>query len=300
MNEKKKALDEIIIKPLDYKDSIDLINAGYPFSRATLKRSLLETFFQTINFHRRETRFVAYHTNRKRAVGSLFLEMHTKQLYSIRYVFSDPEFRQRGIATELVRYSLTFAKKRGAKRVFLSAEPLSTASRIYQKFGFRPVLKNSVVSGAGKTFFQFDNTKHLLKPHSISQENRSALFDVYAGCLGQDFIDFFDINKYNFVNGYSQDFRYLFRKRVFINDLADSLALVFTRPLTHTSSIELHSRSDSFFSDMIKTLNRILYKQGMNYLTINALNVKSGASLTSLLENRQFHPYQSILMGLSL
>lgn len=301
MTERNKVLlDEIVIKPLSYKDSIDLINAGYPYSRAKLRRSQLENFFEVVRFPRRETRLVAYLKKRNRAIGSLSLVMHTKELYSIKYVFSDPKFRQRGIATKLVKYSLTLARNRGAKKVFLTPEPLGAASRIYQKLGFRSISEDFIVSGAGKTFnLQSFKRRNLLRPQSSSKGNRAILFSIYKSSLSQDFIDFFDIDKCNFINGYSQDFKRFFLKRVYINDSANSLALVFNRPLTHMAFAELYSQSDSFFPDMIRMLNVILYKKGINYLTINVFNVKTKA-IFNLLELEQFYPYQSIFMGLSL
>lgn len=51
-------------------------------------------------------------------------------------VFTAPPFRGRGIATELVRRALNWARERGAREVRLLPTPASQP--IYERLGFRP------------------------------------------------------------------------------------------------------------------------------------------------------------------
>lgn len=302
MNDEKISFvnQNIIIRKLKSSDSPDLINAGFPFGYEVLRSSLPTSILQAINIAPRETRLVAYHTSKKLAIGYLSLVEHSKLLYSIRYVFSSPTFRQKGVATGLINYALNFAEKKGGERVFLTSDtdPLSIASNLYRKLGFKTLSVNPVLIGNGNTSnFQLDKERNSLKLHRFLKiENKNEIFNIEKRSLSKDMINFFEINNTNFINGISQNYQHFFFKNVFIADLAKSFALVFNRPLMHEATAELYGQSPSFFPDMIIAINKVLYDRGIKYLKIYLFNAKDEISHT-LLENRKFYPYKSMYMG---
>ena len=288
---------QIVIRQLAHNDSKDLIKAGFPFGHKVLKTFLHEKVFQAFNFYPHETRLVAYDINKKRAIGYLSLVAHSRLLYSIRYVFSDPNFRQRGVATNLINYSLILAKNRGANKVFLTSDRFSSASRLYVKLGFKILSEYSRLEGSGHTYnFQNENPNRLVTLHSCSQKNKKKIFSIYKNSMDQKLIDFFGININNFINGYSQDFKRFFVKNAFVTDLEKSLALVFHLPLTHTAVAELYSQSSAPLHSIIKGLMNTLYDRGITYTRISIFNAKDNACFR-LLDKNRFYPYQGIFMG---
>ena len=126
------------------KDMPNLIDSGFPFSNIAFNYSLKERIFRAINLSPRQLSLVAFHTGKKRAIGFLSLVMHTKTLCSVRYIFTDPNFRKMGVATGLINYASILAKEKRAKRVFLTTDRISDATRLYQKLGFRKITEASV------------------------------------------------------------------------------------------------------------------------------------------------------------
>ena len=55
-------------------------------------------------------------------------------------LFTDPDYRHRGIATALISHGIADARARGAGSVIISADPSDTPMRMYAALGFRPIL----------------------------------------------------------------------------------------------------------------------------------------------------------------
>lgn len=301
MNERNGNLLEglISVRQFTSSDSFDLITAGFPFGCDALKRFSGENILQKINLAPRETRLVVDHILEKRAIGFLSLLAHTRFLYSIRYVFSDPNFRQMGVATRLISYALSLAKNRGAKKIFLTSDtdPQSAASRLYKKFGFRIISPHLILKANGSTSnFRFEKKSPSFNLHLCSKRDYDSIFSLYEKSSSKELMDFFEINSHNFFNGISQDFQHFFSKNVFVNDSEETLALVFNLPLVRTAIAELYSQSPLLFNDMIIALNKILIGRGIKHLTISLFNARASESL-HLLRDRQFYPYQALYMG---
>ena len=304
MNDKdSNGIDGLIkIRQFRSSDSFDLIDAGFPYGYDVLKRFSGENFLQKINLVPRETRLVVYHIRKQRVIGFLSLLAHNRLLYSIRYVFSDPNFRQMGVATSLINYALNLAKNKGAEKIFLTsdADPLSSASRLYQKLGFRIISSNPILKGNGNTSnFQTEKVSSSFTISLSSRISYDPIFDVYKKSLGEELIDFFGINRDNFINGISQDFQHFFMKNVFINNSRESVALVFNLPFTRTATAELYSKSPSLTNDLIVALNKNLIERGTKHLTISSFNAKTDLNF-DLLSDKKFHPYRALIMGRSL
>ena len=239
---------------------------------------------------------VAYHTQKKRALGYLSLTAHTNSLYSIKYVFSDPNFRRMGVATKLLKKTLSIAKKKGARKLFLTTYPNSAATRLYKKLGFKRFIETFMVKGGGYTSnFLPENQDSFVGLQNLQSCNRR-LYNIYARSLGQDWIDFFETSCANLKNGYSQNFRRFLLKSYFIDNSADLFAMVFKHPLSSIAHSELYGTSDSFFPYRLKELMKILHKRGIDYLSITIFNVR-GDKCFNLLREKKFYPYQAVFMG---
>lgn len=55
-------------------------------------------------------------------------------------LFTDPEYRRRGIATALIAHGVVDARARGAGPVVISADPSDTPMHMYATLGFRPIV----------------------------------------------------------------------------------------------------------------------------------------------------------------
>jgi ribosomal protein S18 acetylase RimI-like enzyme len=301
MGEKNDDFDnaKIVVRQLLRKDAPNLIDAGFPFNNGILRRSVRYRLYQRLRLTPHEIGMVAYHTQKNRALGYLSLMAHTNSLYSIKYVFSDPNFRRMGVATNLLKKTLFIAKKKGARKVFLTTYPNSAAARLYKKLGFKRITETYMVKGGGYTStFLPESQDSFVALQNLQSYNRH-LYNIYARSLGQDWIDFFETSCANLKNGYSQDFKRFFLKSYFIDNSADLFAMVFKHPLSSAAHSELYGASDSFFPHRLRELMNILHKRGIDYLSITLFNVRGNACL-NLLREKRFYPYQAVFMGKSL
>lgn len=291
---------QIFVRPMIRKDMPDLINSGFPFCNIAFNHSLKDQIFRAINLSPRQLSLVAFHTEKERAIGFLSLVMHTRTLCSVRYIFTAPDFRRMGVATGLINHALILAKERRAKRVFLTTDRISAATRLYQKLGFRKIVETSVLKADGYTSTIPTKTKEqLIRLQTRSDKNKNLLFKIYQQSMGQEWINFFETNRDNLLNGHSQDFQSLFSKTVFTNDSKEFFAIVFSLPLLRTATAELYSISDAFFPKMLEALMKILLDRGISYIKLSLFNIKD-LTCFNFLEEKHFYPYQGIYMGRSL
>ena len=112
---------EIALTQLTPEFTIDLMKHSYFFSAKNrgdvLNHGLRYEMLKALKLMPRATRLVAYHTKEKTAIGFLYLEENTDWLYTIEYVFVDPKYRKRGLATKLLKYAMILAKEKGARRL---------------------------------------------------------------------------------------------------------------------------------------------------------------------------------------
>lgn len=282
------------------KDMPNLIDSGFPFSNIAFNYSLKDQIFRAVNLSPHQLSLVAFHAGKKRAIGFLSLVVHTQTLYSVRYIFTDPNFRRMGVASRLINYALILAKKRHAKKVFLTTDRISDATRLYQKLGFKKIIEASVLKAEGCASIIPSKTKgQLIRLQTRSYKNKNLLFKIYQQSMGQDWIDFFETNRDNLLNGHSQDFQNFFSKTVFTNDSKDFFAIVFSLPLLRTATAELYSISDALFPKMLEALMKNLLDRGITYVKLLLFNINDSTCFNFLEEN-QFYPYQGIYMGRSL
>jgi len=74
----------------------------------------------------------------RRKEGSLWVKLYNNS-FIMRNVFVDPEYRNKGIGTQMVQDMLNHLKPKG-KDIFLYVDPLNTpAVSVYKKLGFKLV-----------------------------------------------------------------------------------------------------------------------------------------------------------------
>ena len=290
--------ERVIFRHFTKNDSLDLTIAGFPFNNSILKKPIHSRFFQTIGFESQNTGLVAFHVQEKRAIGFLSLVEHTRWLNSIKFVFTDSNFRKMGVATGLLNYALSLAKKRGAKKVWLGSSPKEIPiMNLYNKLGLKIIADNLDIHCSGPIPNLSAKAAERLTPLNLSSRaDKNFLYNIYQLCVGNKFIDFFETNHNKLCNGYSQDFTRFFSKTAFTNASLDSIAMLYNRPLLRHVYVELFSFSDLSSRSMLEMLFRFLIGRGTKFATISVYNVKTDECF-QMLEKKGLHPYESIVMG---
>ena len=290
--------EKVAIRPLMPKDVNHLLEAGFLY-KSVLDQSLGNGVSKTIGVVPHSTGLVACHLEDDHAFGFLSLVEHTNWLYSIKWVFVDPKFRQKGVATGLINYAKTLAKECGARKVFLNANSNDDSLfQFYVKRGFALIAKSSMVWGGGLSKnLQKDNPTSLTTSKASAKENKDQTFDFYKKCVGQSWIDFFEINSKNLLNGFSQEYGRLFSKSAYIIT-PPALALISKLPCLHTGFTELYIPSDADISSVLNGLSLILCKKGVVYSKLTVFNV-NGTDFFDLLKGMEFYPFQARILGLT-
>lgn len=307
--------DKVIIKRLNHKFALELMKHNFFTGNNVLNHGVSNRILQVIKFIPYSTKLVAYHTQDKIVIGFLCLEENMDWLYSIKYVFVDPKYRKMGIGTGLLNYATILAKEKGAKKINLNVYLTHTRTReLYKKQGFKEigfsVLGQGFLSGSKPLRVikrSLAGIKHLIKRTSIkkgrlfnvklnSRKNRETLFNIYQNKMDQKWIDFFEINVNNLINGSRNVWQPPFFKNVLINDVANSFALIFNLPFSSKATVELYSISDAVSVSLIKELLKILSNRGISLTQITLFNTRNNVALNWFEENRM-KTFQFISMG---
>lgn len=307
----------ITIKELAFDDAINLISAGFPFGNNELTTSRLHHFKQTFSLILRSTRLVAYHTQEKRAVGFLYLGECTPKIFSIKYVFTNPQFRKMGVASKLLNYAFYIAKKKGASKLCLDVEESdSLVIRLYQSFGFEPVGTKLVVQGyltdsprlrvitqtlAGKGYFEkfnFQKRGSLIPLRATSQSIKNLFFDVCQRCIDKQLIDFFELDRNNIMNGYDQTCQPLFLRDVLINDSRSFYSLIFNLPLTSYALVEAGKVKGLSIKPLMNEILKTLNLRGIGYTHLALFNVDfTEFPWLDWFKDRDFKTQKFLIMG---
>jgi hypothetical protein len=229
----------------------------------------------------------------------LLLVEHSNWLYSIKFVFTDPLARKMGVATGLLKFALSTAKSRGARKVFLNVEPSHTkVIDLYEKLGFRVIVK-SLELWANLSGFSHQSKQQLSTIDVSKKENTDFLLNICNRCMGKDWLDFFEINKHNLINGFSQDYRRFFLRTTFTSEKDGSSILFFNRPLFNIASAEVFVTSDSNVPSLLDALASLLYNKGIASARLTLFNINDYATV-SLLQEKKYYIYHSLSMGLTL
>jgi ribosomal protein S18 acetylase RimI-like enzyme len=282
----------LAIKELTPEYANDLVNAGFPFDFRELSPSLSQKLLHATGLIPRVNRLVAYHIEEKHAIGFLCLIEDNTSVYSIKFVFVDPKFRKKGVASALFNFALSLAKNRGAKKVYLDVEDWNVnAAKLYQRLGFKIIgtkiagqgyLTNNprlrvvkcTLKGHGYfTNFTYKKTGQLIRLKVGSKKNKTLLFNIYRSCIDKKLLTFFELNPENIMNGYSQIWKHFCFKDAYLNNPANPYALVFNRPLFSNAAVEVNSISQINIPFILDDLVEILDDKGVAYAHITVFNV---------------------------
>jgi ribosomal protein S18 acetylase RimI-like enzyme len=310
---------KVVITQLTRKFSDDLMKHSY-FDSArrrgdVLNHGLSYGLLKAAKLIPRATRIVAYQTQEKRAIGFIYLEENTDWLYTIEYVFVDPKYRKMGLGTILLKYAMKLAKEKGAKKLNLNVDSNSTrAIDLYRKLGFEKIgstllvqgyLKGSVTSRLIKraivgqgclTRFAFEKKGQLYKLKTNLGRNREKLFGIYQRCMDQGWLDFFEINSRNLINGSRHVWQPPFFRDVVINDLGNSFALIFNLPFSSKATVELYGISNTLSLSMLQDLLKILDRRGISFVQITLFDSSANA-LSNWFEEKDMMTFHFVAMG---
>lgn len=288
----------IVFRQLETNDIIPLMKAGFPHKKSRLKQSLPDRFFQRIGFKPLINGLVAYHTQEKQTIGFLQLNKHSKWLYSIKFAFTNPNFRRKGIGSNLFNFAFSQARNKGARKIFLNVDPYEASSiGLYRKLGFE------LISKSYEVWARIVLPKNILRDerylNSINLDSspaKVALFDICKKCINNELLDFFEVKYSTLLNGFSGDFRHLYFKSAFTNNNKTSFALVFKRPMLKNLFVELFVSNDSEVPHMFDGLIHAFKGQGINEISLRMFNIKD-ESCIQLIKKRGFYVYHSLSMG---
>jgi ribosomal protein S18 acetylase RimI-like enzyme len=264
------------------------------------------------------TRLVAYHTEEKNAIGFLYLEENTKWLYTIEYVFVDPKYRNMGLGTELLKYAMKLAKEKGAKKVNLNvASKRTRAIDLYKEMGFEQIgstllvqkylsgpsilrfIKRAVVGQGCLTRFALEKKGQVRELQTKLKRNKERLFGIYKRCVDQTWVDFFEINANNLIDGSRHIWQPPFFRDAIIDDPGNSFALIFNLPFSYKTTVELYGSSNTFIISMFEELLKILAKRGASFVQIHLFN-SSAKALCGLFEEKGMTTFHFVGMGKTL
>jgi len=165
------------IRTYKQSDLDALLRSGYPFA---VEKGLLDRLLSILT----SKRFVAFVENE--VAGTLTVTKYKQKIWEIRYVYTNPSYRRREIASNLLSYAFSFLRRVGARKVILDVlhdnEP---AKRLYEKFGF--TILTQFFWGEGPIDIELKKDLFLKRCHE------GMLVDMYKSCVKDDFIRFFDV-----------------------------------------------------------------------------------------------------------
>lgn len=285
--------EKVLITELTRDLANDLRNQGkgYFSDREVLNLGIRHEMLKVARLLPRATKLVAYHTEDKRPIGFLYLEENTNWLFSIKFVFVNPKYRNKGLATRLLNCAFVIAKEKGARKLNLNVWPPKTQIiNLYRKLGFKELGRTALVQGylSDNSVFEVGRRaikglgflakikvgkkSQLLQVDIDSRRNRENLFRLYQRCVNQNWQDFFEINPSNLANGSRHVWQPSFVKHVLINNSANSFVLIFNRPFSQKATVELYNTPEVVLPSILKDLLKILSNRGIFTTQISLFN----------------------------
>lgn len=277
-----------------------LLKAGFPYERV-LNQSIVNRFYGMTGLAPKTIGLVVYHVQENWALGYLSLIKYTSSVYGVKFVFVAPDYRKMGLASGLLDYALSYAKQRGARKVFLNPDSKDDVLlNFYLKRGFRSIVNSLVLwGGQSPENMQYKQKGNIVSATARPENNIDRIFSIYKEYMGTNWIDFFELNRHNILNGFSQEFKNFFSKDAFIISSTNCIALIFKRPFSRVGSVELYVSSTSVISHLLNELAILLSKKGIVWSKITIFNV-NGTDTFNLLNEMEFHPFQARILGRSV
>lgn len=180
--------DEIIIKKWSITDYKDMAKYGLRFFIGFQHLKFL--------FNQKNYSLVAYSLSEKRAVGIVYLQRINDNIWGIWSTFVAPNFRGRGIASDLYEKSFRLLREQGVKKVIgsVSAENIPSLGNIRKIWdGF---LDKAVFTL--RVYRSLDAFKNILVER-LDSENVNDCYDIFSKHVGTEWIEYLEINKRNFM-----------------------------------------------------------------------------------------------------
>lgn len=291
---------KFVIRRLIPADVNSLLKAGFVYKHV-LDQTLANRLNKITDLAPDTTGFVIYNTQENLAVSYLSLIKYTSYLYSIKFVFVSPSYRRMGLATELLNYSMTYAKEHGAKKIYLNPDfNDSVLLNFYLKRGFNLIVDSLMLwGGQSPEKMQYERNGKIVTATARPEKNKDRIFSLCKEYMSSNWVDFFELSPSNIINGFSQEFKHFFIKDAFSFESANSIALIFKRPFLSTGSVELYVSSDSVIPHVLNKLSTILSKKGIVWSKTTVFNVNSPDTF-NMLNQMEFCPFQARLLGRSV
>ena len=288
------------IRKLMPSDVSALLKAGFVY-KWVLDRSLANRLYMMTGLVSNTTGLVIYNVQENLAVGYLALIKYTASLYSIKFVFVAPNYRRMGLATELLNYSVTYAKEHGANKIYLNPDfNDSVLLNFYLKRGFNLIVDSLMLwGGQSPEKMQYERNGSIVLANAMPEKSKDKIFSLCKEYMGANWVNFFELSRNNIINGFSQEFKHFFSKDAFVFELENCIALLFKHHFLSTSSVELYVSSDSVIPQVLNELSIILSKKGIAWSKITIFNVTSPNTF-NLLNQMEFNPFQTRILGRSV
>ncbi len=278
---------KVIIKQLTQQfasDLFSLLNSTPGEDASVLYQGPIHVILRSVGLLPHASKFVAYHIEDKIAIGFITLEENTKTNFTIKDVFVNPRYRNMGIASGLLNYVITLAKEKGVRKINLNVDPTHTnAIALYKKIGFREIGRTLLMQGALSGFSPSKVIKRVIMSQSYSRTlasgkesllvklqtnskiNRKILLDIYQRSVNQDWLDFFEINSNNLMNGSRHVWQPPLFKSALISDSEDSFALSFSQLFPFKDIVEFYRDPDAAILPVLEDLLMIIGSRGAGF-----------------------------------
>jgi len=288
------------IRQLMSADVNALLKAGFAYKWG-LDQALANKLHKMAGLVPNTTGFVIYNVQENLAVGYLSLIKYTESLYGIKFVFVAPNYRRKGLASELLNYSISYAKEHGAKKIYLNPDfNDSVLLNFYLKRGFNLIVDSLMLwGGQSPEKMHYERNGKIVTATARPEKNKDRIFSLCKEYMSSNWVDFFELSPSNIINGFSQEFKHFFIKDAFSFESANSIALIFKRPFLSTGSVELYVSSDSVIPHVLNKLSTILSKKGIVWSKTTVFNVNSPDTF-NMLNQMEFCPFQARLLGRSV
>lgn len=217
--------DKIIVREYVASDYEDILNAKYPFSTAkfgSLYKDLKSKLFDTLG--QLETkRLVAYCPEKNQTVGIVTLKEINANLWGASGIYVSPKYRRRGISLRLWRTSFTYLRKKRIRKVVAAVETKNIPSMKGIEKTWDKFLSQKYYEYHGSILKVRNENRSGVFTRDFRSPDRSTLFEIYEECTCEDWRNFLEISKSNFLERiipghsfYAGLFKLLLKNRIWI------------------------------------------------------------------------------------
>jgi ribosomal protein S18 acetylase RimI-like enzyme len=181
--------DEIIVRQGN--------NADYKYLAKYGLRFLIR--FQNFKFlfNQKNYSLVAFSTLKKKAIGIVYLQKINDDVWGIWSTFIAPDFRGKGIASNLYNKSFEFLRRKDVKKVIGSVSAWNTPSvgnitKIWDGFLDKVNYKLNVPLGSERV--------PSIEIKKLANNNIQECWDIFSKNMRKEWIGYLEINKENFID----------------------------------------------------------------------------------------------------